>query len=120
MPESDELYNRILNLERQVENIDAKLAFSLGTDPRVLDAALALFRRRKSTLVPLYLAVDGTKNVSEIAQQLNKDLGNTSRFLKELHERGFIDKIDEATGGAVYRKNQFERILRLSDELKKL
>jgi predicted transcriptional regulator len=120
MPESDELYNRILNLERQVENIDAKLAVSLAADPKIIDAAVNLFKRRKATLVPLYLAVDGKQNVTEIARKLKKDIGNVSRALKELHAYGYIDKIDEATGGAVYKKNQFERILGLSERLEDL
>lgn len=120
MPETDELYNRILNLERQVENIDAKLAISLASDPRVLQAALDLFRRRRKSLLPLYMAVDGRKNVTQIAEELGKDIGNASRYLKELHDRGFIDKVDEVTGGAIYKKNQFERILRLSERLENL
>ncbi len=120
MPESDDLYNRILNLERQVENIDAKLAISLASDPKILDTAVNLFTSRKATLLPLYLAVDGIRNVTDIAKYLNKNLGNVSRYLKELHERGYIDKIDEAKDGAVYKKNQFERILRLSERLKNI
>lgn len=119
MPESDELYNRILNLERQVENIDAKLSISIASDPRILEAALDLFNRRKRSLLPLYLAVDGRMNVSEIAEHVEKDVGNTSRYLKELHERGFIDLIDKARGSAIYKKNQFEKILRLSEKLEK-
>jgi DNA-binding MarR family transcriptional regulator len=120
MPESDDLYNRILSIERQVENIDAKLAISLASDPRILDAAIDLFTNRKATLLPLYFAVDGVRNVTDIAKYLNKDLGNVSRFLKELRERGYIDKIDEAEGGAIYKKNQFEKILRLSERLKSI
>lgn len=120
MPETDELYNRILNLERKVENIDAKLAITLAANPQVLEAALALFKKRKDSLLPLYLEVDGLRNVSEIAHDLGKDLGNVSRYLKELHDWGYIDKIDEANGQAVYKKNQFERILRLSERLKNI
>lgn len=120
MPETDELYNRILNLERQIENIDAKLAISLASNPRVLQDALELFRRRRKSLLPLYMAVDGHKNVSQIAADLDKDIGNASRYLKELHERGYIDKVDEVSGGAIYKKNQVERILRLSERLANL
>jgi DNA-binding MarR family transcriptional regulator len=118
MPETDELYNRILSLERQIENIDAKLFFSLAAEPKILDMALSLFKRRPK-LIPVYIAVNGHKNVSQIANELSLDIGNTSKYLKELHERGYIDKVDEAKGGAVYRKNQIERILRLSEHLDK-
>ena len=120
MAESDELYSRILNLERQVENIDAKLALTIASDPRILEAAIKLFTERKDSLLPLYFEVDGMRNVSEIARDLKKDTGNVSRYLKELHERGYLDKIDEAKGGAIYKKNQFEKILRLSEHLKNL
>lgn len=120
MPESDELYNRLLSLERKVGNIDSKLAISLASDPNVLEFALELFRKHNRTFVPLYLIVDGRLNVTEIATKLGKDVGNTSRSLKELRERGFIDLADEVKGGAIYKKNQFERILRLSDKLAKL
>ena len=119
MPETDELYNRILSLERQIENIDAKLFFSLAAEPKILDMALSLFKRRPK-LIPVYMSVNGHKNVSQIANDLGLDISNTSKYLKELHERGYIDKIDEAKGGAIYRKNQLERILRLSEHLDKV
>ncbi len=120
MAETDELYNKILQLERNIENIDAKLSFSLSSDPKVLESALLLFKKYKKTFIPTYLAVDGNKNVTQIASEVNRDLGNTSRTLRDLHERGFIDKVDEINGSAIYKKNQFEKILRLSEKLEKI
>ena len=119
MSETDELYNRILSIERQIENIDAKLFVSLAAEPKILDMALSLFKKRPK-LIPVYLAVNGHKNVSQVANDLDLDIGNTSKYLKELHERGYIDKVDEAKGGAIYRKNQLEKILRLSERLGKI
>jgi DNA-binding transcriptional ArsR family regulator len=114
MPETDELYNKMLNIERMIENIDAKMSIIVASDPKIRERTTDFFERRKDTLIPAYLAVDGRRNVSEIAQLLNKKQPNVTNYLIEIFRHGYIDKVDEGNGGVIYKKNELEKILHLS------
>ena len=94
-----------------VENIDAKMSIIVASDPQILERTKKFFGKRKQTLIPAYLAVDGKKNVSEIAKILNKQQPNVTNYLNEIFRHGYIDKIDEENGGVVYKKNELEKVL---------
>jgi predicted transcriptional regulator len=69
--------------------------------------------------VQVYVALDGIKNVTEVADSLSIQQTHASREIKWLKKKGLIDLAEGTGQGSVYQKTIFDSIINLSDALAK-
>lgn len=117
----------ILAIRREIERIHDRIdgmrhvqAQQVRADPRVRDAVLEPFTGKGAdTMAALYFAVDGKRNVNEIADAAEVHRVTASRKLSALNEVGLIEPNDVG-GTKVYRKSVLEKALHITRHLKQL
>jgi len=84
----------------------------------ILSEALAFFGTSKRR-AEVYLAADGNKTVSAIAESLRMKGPNVTRDLSLLKDFGLIEVNRMEGSSIVYKKRRIDRIIGLSSELRK-
>ena len=119
MPESDELSKDVREIKWHQEEIDSSLEMLLRANKEnLLKDVLGMFGRSKRR-ARVYLAVDGSKNVGEIASDERIHDKNVYNELKKLKEWSLVVIKGEKNRQYVFRKSKLDRILGLSRILKK-
>ncbi|MCK4334305.1 hypothetical protein KAX06_05930 [candidate division WOR-3 bacterium] len=117
MDEPDRItQDQILEIRARVEEINHKLGFMLSATPKARENAYAVFGNSRN-LARIYLAVDGKRTLDQLTSDLNMHKQDVSSGLSLLWKEGLVDRRSSGRN-AIYSKNQFEKILRISRYLK--
>ena len=107
----------IERLKDKVDDIGHIQAQQVKADGKVRANELNLLTNR--TRAQLYLEVDGKRSVTELAQAVGKHKSTASTHLSTMYEEGIVGA-DDVKGERVYKKNNLERALNLSREVRKI
>jgi hypothetical protein len=119
MPESDELSKDIREIKWHQEEIDSSLEMLLRANKEnLLREVLEMFGRSKRR-ARVYLAVDGIRNVGEIASDEGIHDKNVYNELKVLKRGSLIVIKGEKEKQLVFKKSKLDHILNLSKILRK-
>jgi len=119
MTESDEMHQKMSKILRKVESIDNSTTWLIRLNSQPLREELLKFFKKKKSTAKVFLAIDGVKNVNEIASTINMIPNNVSREITILLNMELIEPVIEGRN-TVYKKNKIDKILGLSKELSKL
>jgi len=119
LPESDELTKDVREIKWHQEEIDSSLEVLLRASKKeLLRQVLEMFGRSERRAA-VYMKVDGTRNVSEIAGELGIRDKNVYKELKQLQQWSLVAVKGEKNRQLVFRQTKLEHILGLSKILKK-
>lgn len=116
MSESPEVAEDVQDIKNKVDSIESFQAFQLRAQKSEILKEIIDFFGNSSKKAEIYLAVDGEKSVSEIAESLDSDTGNVSRHLSSLE--GLIEVKEVFDGNKIYKKKKQARVLDLSGKLR--
>ncbi len=113
-----QILNRLAKIEHKVDSLEQTTAFALRAEKdKHFDSVKEIFKTGKRR-AQIYLAVDGTRSVNEIAAHLKMKAPNVSRELKILAEEGLLKIVDASVGRDTWGKNPIDRTLRISQFLR--
>lgn len=117
--ESDQLTQDIREIKWHQEAIDSSMELLIRANKGpILNEILSFFGDSKRR-AEVYVTVDGEKNVSDIANQIQMKSQNVSTELTLLKDFGLIE-IGKLTGPTIiYKKRRIDRILGLTRELRR-
>lgn len=111
------ILRRLSNIEHKVDSVDQTTAFSLRADAeKHLKVVKSIFGRSKRR-VQVYLASDGNRSVSEIAELLSMKQSNVSKEQSILNKEGLLEIIETNGGYSYWSKKQIDRTIRISNYL---
>lgn len=120
MPESDELAIDIKEIRWRQESMDSSMDLLLKANKDSILTQIEAFFRNSKRKAQVYLTVDGKRSVDEIAQMLNMKAPNVSRDLTRCADEGLIERISQSgSGGFVWRKTRKDKVLHISDFVRK-
>lgn len=119
-PESDQLSQDIKEIKWHQEAIDSSMELLIRANKEPILAEILSFFGDSKRRAEVYLAVDGTKSVAEIADLLRMKQPNVSRELSILKDLGLIEVGPSTETTIVYKKRRIDRILGLSKELQRV
>jgi predicted transcriptional regulator len=114
--ESKELHTKIDEILYHVKSMDGQLPWLIRSQAKTLEPLVLSYFKKRKRAAKVYLAIDGKRNISQIAKLLNIHQPNISIEIKDLESNGFI----EQRKWGIYSKTAIELVLRLSDKLVKL
>lgn len=115
MPESDETQEDIKKMKWHLENIDNKVDALIRGSPEARDDLAGAFKD-DPMMAKVYLAIDGKRKQSEIANEIGTSQATVSRRIKELDRYGLIQK-KEYDNGMIWEKDELYDILRLEEHV---
>jgi len=119
MTESGELHHKVDKILRKVESIDNFMPWLVRPNSKQLKEELLNFFKKKKRTAKVYLSIDGTRNVNQIAEVTSLAQPNVSIEISVLANKGLIESII-INGNTIYKKNKIDKVLGLSFELDKL
>ena len=118
LTESKELHEKIDKILQRVESMDNFMPWLIRPQAQdIRDGMMAIFKTQLSA-GNVFLKIDGEKSVSEIAQELDLQLSNTSREIGKLVEMGLVEP-KSISSKSVYKKTKIDKIIGLSKPLQK-
>ncbi len=109
-----QILSRLAHIEYKVDSIDQTNAFALRADAdRHFNSVKKIFGRSKRR-AQVYLAVDGSRGVLEIAAHLKMKQPNVSSDLKVLSDEGLLEIIGVRDGKTIWTKKAIDRTLGMS------
>lgn len=116
MVESKELHSRIDEILFHVKSMDGQLPWLIRSQAKTLEPLLLGYFKKRKRAAKVYLAIDGKRNISQIAVLLDIQQPNVSIEIKDLERNGLI----EQRRWGIYSKTAIESVLRLTDKLLKI
>jgi DNA-binding transcriptional ArsR family regulator len=122
MPEhSDAMFEELRTVRDRVEEVLGVLNY-IASDPEIEarnNEALRKFFGRGGRRADVYLALDSTKNITQVAESLGMKRQNVSAELRALRDANLILQHTAGGGGDVWIRNPtLERVLRLSHKIR--
>lgn len=119
MPETNEALQRLIRIDHKTDSMEDSLAWIVSANsPQLRDDLIKAFGSSVRR-VQVYLALDGSRNVQEIAKHLHMKQPNVSRDLGWLKRKRLIDVLEARGEGFKYKKKFFDAIVGLSEALMK-
>lgn len=113
-----QILNRLARIEYKVDSLEQTTAFALRADAdRHFASAKEIFGKSKRR-AQVYLAVDGSRGVLEIAGHLKMKQPNVSSDLKVLSDEGLLEITGLRAGKTIWVKKPVDRTLRISKFLR--
>ena len=120
MVESDEVAKDIREIKWHQEAIDSSMELLIKANRDAILAEIIKFFGRSKRRAQVFLAVNGERTVEDITELLNMQKPNVSTELTRLKEEGLIEiKRITSEGYYVYKKRRVDKILRISQKLRK-
>jgi DNA-binding transcriptional ArsR family regulator len=112
-----EILRRLIAIDHKADSMEDSLAWLVRANaPHLKDDLIAAFGKSERR-VQVYLALDGKRNVGEVAAHLHIVPQNVTRALGWLKKKRLVD-VTEADGeGVVYSKKFFDAVVGLSESL---
>jgi len=109
-----QILRRLANIEHKIDSLDQTTAFALRADgERHSESVMGIFGR-STRRAQVYLAANGERSVTDIAELLGMSQSNVSRKLAELQQEGLLG-IHEMEGAKTYwGKKPIDRTIRIS------
>ena len=95
MPESDELFRRVTNIELSIEHIKFMLRLDISTKKDISDKIRAIFTERSNSAEVYLSLVDGPRTQAEIMNKTGLSQGTVSKICKYLEENSQIRRIPD-------------------------
>jgi DNA-binding transcriptional ArsR family regulator len=116
MAADSEILRRLIAIDHKTDSMHDSLAWLVRASPGLKSELVAAFGSGKRR-VQVYLSLDGSRNVNEVAAHLRMKAPNVTAELRWLKKHRLIDLGDIGGRGAVYRKKFFDSVIGLSDDL---
>lgn len=114
--ERDQLIlDRLARIERKVDSLAQTHALTVRHDQDLLEKVLVFFRGSKRR-VQVYLAADGERSVSEIAEHLGMKRQNVGSVLKSLARKNLLE-MNPSGGRDLWCKSAIDRSIGISQLL---
>ena len=113
-----QILSRLARIEHKVDSLDQTNAFALRADAAKHFAEVKKIFGRSQRRAQVYLAVNGTRGVQEIAEHLSMQRQNVGPELRVLAEEGLIEIIDTQGGKDIWAKKPIDRTLRITKFLR--
>lgn len=117
MPEDGEALRRLIRIDHKTDSMEDSLAWIVSANSPQLKNDLIKAFGASVRRVQVYLALDGERNVQEIARHLHMKQPNVSRDLSWLKRKRLIDVVEARGEGFKYKKKFFDAIVGLSEAL---
>jgi predicted transcriptional regulator len=115
----NKILERLVRIDNRTDAIQHNLAWLVRANEPELKVTLIAAFGNSVRRVQVYVALDGTKNVNELADFLSIHQPHVSREIKWLKKKGLIDLAEGNGQGSVYQKTIFDSIINLSEALAK-
>jgi hypothetical protein len=115
MVESKELHSKIDEILFHVRSMDGQLPWLIRSQAKSLEPLILGYFKKRKRAAKVYLAIDGKRNTSQIADLLQIHDSNVSIEIRDLEKNGLI----EQKVWGIYAKTAIESVLRLTDKLLK-
>jgi predicted transcriptional regulator len=114
-----QILRRLANIEHKIDSLEQTTAFALRADAeKHFDSVREVFGN-KTRRVQVYLAANGQRAVSDIAELLDMKPPNVSRELARLKEEGLLEIIEQEGGKTYWGKKPIDHTIRISRLLMK-
>jgi predicted transcriptional regulator len=121
MDKPDPVYEELRVVRDRVEEVLGVLTY-IASDPAVAERtekAIVKFFGRGSRRAEVYLALNPTKNITQVAESLRMKRQNVGTEIRALHKANLIIQHTSGGAGDVWVRNPtLERVLRLSHKLR--
>jgi DNA-binding transcriptional ArsR family regulator len=114
---SAEILRRLMNIDYKTDSMQDSLAWLVSANAGPLKAELIKAFGNNKRRVQVYLALDGLRNVQQLADALRMKRPNVSRELLWLKKKRLIDFRESGPEGNIYDKKFFDAIVGLSEAL---
>lgn len=112
-----QILSRLAQIQHKVDSLEQTTAFALRADSeKHLRSVMKIFGK-STTRAKVYLAINGERNVTEVAAFLKIKPQNVSREVKQLKEEGLIEITASLGNGDIYRKSPLDRTLQITKKL---
>lgn len=112
------ILSRLARIEHKVDSMEQTQAFALRADAERHFAEVAKIFGKGKRKAQVYLAANGTRSVTEIAEHLEIPRQNVGRILRELADEGLLELLDTPGKGDAWAKKPVDRTLRVSKYLR--
>lgn len=109
-----QILSRLSRIEHKVDSLEQTTAFALRADADRHFASVKEIFGQSKRRAQVYLAVDGTRSVQEIAEHLKMKRQNVGPDLKHLADEGLLEIIDSQGGKDIWAKKPVDRTLRIA------
>lgn len=114
-----EVLRRLIRIDHKTDSMEDSLAWIVSANsPQLTDDLISAFGS-STRRVQVYLALDGKRNVQDLAHHLGMKQPNVSSILAWLKRKRLIDVLEAGNGGNIYKKKFFDAIVGLSEALMK-
>jgi len=111
------ILEKLIRIDNRTDSMRHSLDWLVrANEPQLKETLIKAFGRSK-VRVQVYLALDGQKNVNDLAKGLGLVRENVSREIAWLRKKGLIEPIDADGRGTIYKRTQLDSIIHLSEEL---
>lgn len=109
-----QILSRLSRIEHKVDSLEQTTAFALRAESEKHFQSVKEIFRRSLRKAQVYLAVDGTKSVQEIAAHLHMKRQNVGPELKALASEGLLEIVDSQGGKDIWAKKPVDKTLRIT------
>ena len=114
------ILEKLIKLDNRTDSMRHSLDWLVrANEPQLKETLIKAFGNSK-VRVQVYLALDGRKNVNDVAKALDLVRENVSREIAWLKKKGLIAPIDADGRGTIYKRAQLDSIIHLSEDLARL
>lgn len=108
------ILERLAKIEHKVDSIEQTNAFALRPDAAKYFEEVKKIFGRGSRKPQVYLAVDGSRSVQEIAKHLGMNRQHVGPNLKALAEEGLLELSESVSNRDIWSKKPIDRTLRIT------
>ncbi|WXG46768.1 MAG: hypothetical protein WED05_08955 [Candidatus Atabeyarchaeum deiterrae] len=125
MPETEDLFEEIKRIRWHQESIDGNIELITRAHGKEILAEIMDFfgnvpgKKKAVNRARIYLAIDGTRVVGDIANDLKLLGPDVSREIPKLKEMSLIEVKEVNAKGTIYGKTKVDALLRISHRLSK-
>lgn len=111
------ILEKLIRIDNRTDSMSHSLDWLVrASEPQLKETLIKAFGK-SMVRVQVYLALDGKRNVNDLAKALGLVREAVSREIAWLRKKGLIEAIDADGRGTIYRRAQLDSIIRLSDDL---
>jgi len=111
------ILEKLIRIDNRTDSMRHSLDWLVrANEPKLKETLIEAFGR-SAVRVQVYLALDGKKNVNDLAKALELVRENVSREIAWLKKKGLIAPIDADGRGTIYKRTELDSIIHLSEDL---
>lgn len=112
-----EMLRRLIRIDHKTDSVQDSLAWLVRSNAHGLKEELLAAFGKSRRRAQVYLALDGNRNVTDLATHLGMHSPNISTELRSLKKLRLVDTVEAENSGTVYNKKFFDSVVGLSDAL---